>query len=93
MYLMNNATFGIQRIPILDPLRRVKIGLIVPTLRDSSFMAAPPYLMTMVFPRNFCRYGSASERMDTRSKGLNFDCETQWQSQSMCSETGGTGIR
>lgn len=41
------------------------------TLRLSSFMAAPPYLMTMVLPRKRCRYGSASDSTDTRSNALN----------------------
>lgn len=38
-----------------------------PTLRLSSFIAAPPYLMTMVLPRKRCRYGSASDSTLTRS--------------------------
>mmetsp|Transcript_4522 Transcript_4522/g.11239 ORF Transcript_4522/g.11239 Transcript_4522/m.11239 type:complete len:336 (-) Transcript_4522:56-1063(-) len=37
-----------------------------PALRLGSFIAAPPYLMTTVLPRNFCRYGSASDRTSTR---------------------------
>mmetsp|Transcript_1705 Transcript_1705/g.10511 ORF Transcript_1705/g.10511 Transcript_1705/m.10511 type:complete len:226 (+) Transcript_1705:1772-2449(+) len=38
-----------------------------PAFSVGSFMAAPPYLTTTVFPANFCKYGSASERIDTRS--------------------------
>ena len=35
-------------------------------------MAAPPYLITTVFPANRWRYGRASERTDTLSKDEKF---------------------
>ena len=42
------------------------------TLSVGSFIAAPPYLTTIVFPRNRCRYGSASDKMVTRSRLVSF---------------------
>ena len=36
-----------------------------------TFIAAPPYFITTVFPRNRCRYGSATLKIDTRSNAEN----------------------
>ena len=49
----------------------LKACWILQTLRLGSFMAAPPYLMTTVFPAKRWRYGRASERTDTLSKEEN----------------------
>mmetsp|Transcript_37436 Transcript_37436/g.105685 ORF Transcript_37436/g.105685 Transcript_37436/m.105685 type:complete len:255 (+) Transcript_37436:257-1021(+) len=46
---------------------RSTMSATTPALSLSSFIAAPPYLITMVLPRNFWRYGRASDRIETRS--------------------------
>lgn len=62
----------------------------VRTFRLGSFIAAPPYLTTMVLPLNLCRYGRASERVDTRSSGVSLAfvagaaCTEQTQVHSQC---------
>ena len=42
------------------------------TFSTGSFMAAPPYLITIVLFRNCCRYGNASDNTDTLSNGEKF---------------------
>ena len=48
----------------------------VPGLRTfnlGSFIAAPPYFTTTVFPRNCCRYGKASDSTDTLSNEVKLE--------------------
>mmetsp|Transcript_7377 Transcript_7377/g.29091 ORF Transcript_7377/g.29091 Transcript_7377/m.29091 type:complete len:254 (-) Transcript_7377:233-994(-) len=54
------------RMGLMPTVERRTRSLMTRSLRDSSVIAAPPYLTTTVCPANRCRYGSASASTETR---------------------------